>query len=94
MNFDPGNWFFFIIVSRQIFDVGTSGLHNFVAVKTNIHGRNSCVPACFNRNMAIHTGDIIFTSMKFMAERQGLHRGVTLIFCGSNRKYDPHGDKK
>jgi hypothetical protein len=79
MHFDPGNRFTFAVRLHKGLNVGTVSLYDKVTIHTNIHRRHSGMTRTLNRGMAIHTWDLIFAGMSFVAKWKGLNRGIPLV---------------
>ena len=76
---NPLNGFAFDISLADFLNPRTIRLHDAMAVHADVQRGNRRMPRALHVCVAVHAGDVIHASMKFVAKRDRLLRRITLI---------------
>jgi hypothetical protein len=77
MHLDPFHGLVLVVMFFDLLNVGAVGLYYGVAVHADIQAGNPGMAALVGVDMAIKARDLIVTRMDFMAEGNGLFRGIS-----------------
>lgn len=79
VNPNPLDWLAFVPRFFDLLNLRTVCLHNTVTIHANIQTGYRCMRRFFDTRMAVHTRDLILTSVQLMTEWNGLLRRIPHI---------------